>query len=955
VSGRSTVVRGSSVVAGSGRSLLVRGSGRRIVLAGLVAVGMVVLGLLWGCVPALGFAATPSGFGFAAAGGGNGEGGFDGLSVGSSGAAEVQAGAHPKKLTFTFALNSVKGAHGEVLGSAGGELRDLELELPAGLVLNGDAPPRCTRRTLDEEGACAAEYQVGEVTLDTASGGQETSPVFDMVAPGTTAGELAFRADGVDVVAFTSLRTGVLSPAEGGFDLSIFDLPPEGVVGGRITLFGVTPGGAPFLTLPTLCAGPVPFVARADTWQDEASYAEASFLSHETPAGGGGLVGIEGCDHLGFDPSVTVSTDTRDADTAAGLTVNVKSPQEGLLSATGLGSSNIQGTSVLLPEGLVLDPNRAEGLASCPLAESGIGTEGSPSCPATSQVGTLQVSTPILPDTIEGGVYVLPSSPPDLDLLLSGYADGTYLKMVGVVALNEATGRVTLSFPDAPLLPFSDVRVSLSGGAQAALVTPAACGVYVASSDTTPWVTPAVGDAFETGSIEIASEPSGGACVRPLPFSATLTAGSSNDGAGDFASFSMLIERPDGQQRLAAFQFTAPPGLLGMFSSVPVCGEPQASQGACPAGSQVGHAILGAGPGGYPLYLPAPGQPQIPVYLTGPYEGAPYGLAIVVPFLAGPFDLGTKVLRARIEVDPATAQLKVTSDPLPTILKGVPLDLRTIDAVIDRPAFMFNPTDCSPASFQGSASSVEGATVALATPFQVGSCQSLQFTPTLKLSTAAQSSKQNGAALNARISFPESRQGAVLATSQANLQSVKLTLPKQLPARQATLKGACPAATYQANPASCPAASIVGHASASTPVLANPLSGPAYLVSRPGETYPTLNIPLQGSSITLDLQATTAIKKKITTTTFTGIPDVPLSSLELTLPAGPHSLLATNTNPCTTTLTAPTRITAQNGAVINQATKLTTTGCPKTTTKHTHPKHATHTKKAKKATRRRTQ
>ncbi len=588
--------RGLSARGGSGG----RGGLRLAFVWPVVALCVSVVGLSWGCVSALGLGSTPSGFGFES---------FDGLPLNSLGTVEVQAGAHSKELTFAFALDTAKGEHGEVLDSAGGELRDLQLVLPAGLVVNGNGVPACTRRALDEE-ACASEDQVGEVKLELASGGEESSPVFNMVAPDTVPAELAFRVGGVDVVAYTSLRTGVLSPTEGGFDVDIFDLPPRKVVGGQIKLFGVTPGGAPFLTLPTVCAGPVPFVVRADTWQDEASYAEASFLSHETAASGGEPIGIEGCDHLGFAPTVAVSTDTRDADTAAGLTVNVKSPQEGLLSATDLGSSNIQGASVVLPEGLVLDPNRAEGLVSCPLSESGIGTEGPPSCPATSQVGTLEVSTPILPDTIEGGVYVLPSSPPELKLLLSGYADGVYLKMVGVVALNEATGQVTLSFPDAPLLPFSDVKVSLSGGAQAALVTPAVCGVYVAGSDTTPWVTPAVGDAFETSSVEIAAGPAGGACVKPLPFSPTLTAGSSNDGAGGFASFSMLIERPDGQQRLAGFQFTAPPGLLGMFGSVPVCGEPQATQGECSAASQVGHAVLGAGPGATRCSCPPRGSPR---------------------------------------------------------------------------------------------------------------------------------------------------------------------------------------------------------------------------------------------------------------------------------------------------------------------------------------------------------
>jgi hypothetical protein len=894
----------------------------------LLAAGM----LLVGSGSAFAFAPTATGFGFEK---------FDGLSLGADGALDMQAGSHSQELSFTFALNPAKGAGGEVLGSAGGDLRDLTLGLPGGLVVNADAVPSCSRRAFDE-GTCAAEDQVGDVTLQTVSGGvlgEETSRVYNLAPPGTALGEFAFKVGGADVLGFMSLRTGALSPAEGGIDLDILDLPPRQIVGGRITLFGVVGGGA-LLTLPTVCGEPIPFALSADTWQDEAAYARASFDSHETIAGGGEPVGVGGCGGLNFAPQVSVSAETTDADTASGVTVDVQYPQEGLLAPGGLGSSDIQDASVLLPEGMTLDPDRAEGLVSCPLAQSGFGTEGPPSCPGTSQVGTVAISTPLLTSTLEGGVYALPSSPPDLDLLISGSADGVHLKLLGVVALNETTGQVTLSLPQAPLLPIGELRLSLSGGGDAALVTPRACGVYVAGSDLTPWATPSVADALATSGIQIVHGPEGGPCAFPPPFTPTLTAGTSNDGAGGFASLSFLLSRPDGQQRVSSFQFKAPPGLSAVLSSVPLCGEPQASQGACPAASQVGHAVLGAGPGAYPLFLPGPGQPQIPIYLTGPYKGAPYGLAIVVPFLAGPYDLGTRVVRARIEVDPHTAQLTISSDPLPTILDGVPLDLRTLYAILDRPGFVFNPTDCGAFSFQGAASSVEGASLPISTPFQVGSCQSLRFTPTLELSTAAKTSPKEGASLTAKIVYPESREGNVLATNQANLQSVRLQLPKQLPSRLATLEQACTEAQFNADPAGCPAASLAGHASAVTPVLSTPLSGPAYLVSHAGEAYPSVIVVLQGAGLTFDLDATTTIdKSKLTAVTFTALPDIPISSFELTLPEGPHSALAANGSLCKSALTASTELVAHNGAVISRAAKLTVEGCPRATVKH-RKKHA---------------
>ncbi len=926
----------------SGRSI------RRALPAGLLALCALLVVSLCGPASVFAFPATPSGFGFRGEGKGlNGEGGFNG-SLGENGEGEMQAGSHPGALSFSFGLNLQRGQFGEALGSAGGDLRDLTLSLPVGLVVNADAVGRCTRRELDE-GTCGD--QVGEVALETVSAGvpgEERSAVYNMVPPGSAPAELAFRFAGADVLAYISLRTGALSPAEGGIDLDVLDLPDlpsKRIVGGRITLFG-----GPFLTLPTACGEPLGFAVSANTWQDEAQYAEASFLSHEAPGSGGGLIGVGGCNRLRFAPTVSVSTETEDADTATGLTLDVKAPPEGLLVGGQLGPSDIQDATVVLPEGLVFDPVRAEGLVSCPLAQSGLGGEGPPSCPGTSQVGTVQISTPMLPDTLEGGVYALPSSPPDLQLLLSGSADGVNMKLRGVVALDEATGRVTLSFPQAPLLPISELRVSLSGGGQAALVTPRACGVYTASSDLTPWATPGVLDVLETSSIEVTRGPGGGACVFPPPFTPSLTAGSSNDGAGGFASLSILLARPDGQQRLSGFQVKAPPGVLGMIGSVPLCGEGQAAQGACPAASQVGHAVLGMGPGGYPLFLPGPGQAQIPIYLTGPYEGAPYGLAVVVPFIAGPYDLGARVLRARIEVDPHTAQLTITTDALPTILDGVPLDLRTLYAVLDRPGFIFNPTDCGASSFQGTASSVEGATVAISTPFGVGSCQSLKFTPSLALSTSAKTSKQQGASLQATISYPPDREGTVLASNQSNLRGVKLQLPKQLPSRQATLRQACAAGVFEADPAGCPAASLVGHASAATPILGAPLSGPAYLVAHTGETYPSLNIVLQGGGLTLDLDATTSISKnQVTTVAFTVLPDVPISSLELVLPEGPHSAFAANGSLCKGALTAPTELAAHNGAVIDQATKLTVSGCPKAKrAKHRRERHKQKAKRRRK-------
>ena len=437
-------------------------------------------------------------------------------------------------------------------------------------------------------------------------------------------------------------------------------------------------------------------------------------------------------------------------------------------------------------------------------------------------------------------MYVLQSDPPNLKLLVAASGEGVNLKLVGDVHLDEATGRLTTTFSETPELPFTDFKLSFSGGAQAALATPTRCGSYLTASDFTPWSSPFVPHVFPSSEFLVSSGPRGSSCPAGgrLPFAPALTAGSTTDQAGGFTDFSLLLTREDGQQRIGSLQFKTPEGLLGMISKVPLCPEVQANAGTCAVASQIGHTVIEAGPGPYPLVVPEPGQPPAPIYLTGGYKGAPYGLSIVVPLRVGPFTLQTQVVRAKIEVDPITTQLTVTTDPLPTIIDGIPADLRAINAVIDRPGFMFNPTGCEPSSFSGTATSTEGASVPIGSHFQMGSCRALKFKPNFKVSTSGKTSRKNGASLDAKILYPTGELGDNQASSQSNVKMVKVDLPKQLPSRLTTLQKACPSATFQANPASCPEDSRVGSATAITPVLPVQLTGPAYFVSYGGRSSP---------------------------------------------------------------------------------------------------------------------
>jgi uncharacterized repeat protein (TIGR01451 family) len=915
---------------------------------------------------------TPAPFGFQ---------NTDGWFSNADGTIDTQAGSHPYEFTYNFDMNTARSSRGG-LNPAGGQPRNLTVNLPPGFVGNPTAVPQCTRQELEEE-TCSPSSQVGTVIANAKTGElvpfRVSLPVYNMVPPSGLPAQFALELFGV----FVYLDAGVRSGGDYGITVHNNNLPQEQVMDGRVTFWGepadpshdedrfstvmtgngfacVTgcPSGGPhvpFLTLPTSCAGgPQSYTASADAWETE-GFGEASFLSHDSNAIPSG---VTGCDQLGFAPTITVSPDTSAADTPAGLTVDVRAPQEGLVTPGNLATSDIKDTTVTLPAGFVINPGQAAGLQACQANQDALTTPtekaegkedtGPVQCPNASKVGEDEIETPLLAKPLKGVVYVLQSNPPELKLLVTASGEGVNLKLVGVVHLNESTGQLTTTFSETPELPFTDFKLSFSGGAQAALDTPTRCGEYTTTSDFTPWSTPTVADVFPSSGFQISSGPDGSACPSSsLPFGPSLNAGATTDQAGAFTGFSLLLRSGDGQQRIEKLQFKAPEGLSGMLSAVPLCPEPQAAQGTCSAASQIGHSTVASGPGPYPLTVPQPGDPESPIYLTGPYNGrgacnvseagcAPFGLTIVTHVIVGPFNLGNVITRAKIEVDRHTAQITVTTDALPQVIDGVPTDLRLVDAEIDRPGFMFNPTNCNASAFSGTATGTPppgaggpGASAPLSDRFQVLSCQSLKFAPSFKVSTSGKTSKARGASLTAKIVYPSTPPGAQ-ATNYANIARAKVDLPKQLPSRLTTLQKACTNAQFEANPAGCPAASVIGHARVITPLLPVPVEGPAYFVSHGGEAFPSLIMVLQGYGVRVDLIGTTFISKAgITSSTFKTTPDVPLTSFELTLPQGKFSALAANGNLCTSKLAMPTEFVAQNGAKINESTKISVTGCAK--------------------------
>jgi hypothetical protein len=440
--------------------------------------------------------------------------------------------------------------------------------------------------------------------------------------------------------------------------------------------------------------------------------------------------------------------------------------------------------------------------------------------------------------------------------------------------------------------------------------------------------------------------------------------------AGAYSPLQLALGRADQDEFLNGLELHTPPGLLGKLTGVPLCKEPQAAEGTCGQASLIGHIQVLTGPGADP-FLVTGGQ----VFLTEGYKGAPFGLSIVVPAVAGPYTLsgttgkGTVVVRASINLDPATAALTVKTDRFPTILDGIPLQLRVVDTTIDRPGFTFNPTSCAKTAVTAGVSSSEGATGNVSSPFQVTNCAALKFEPKVAISTSGKTSKANGASLTYKVTYPNVPQG-----TDANIHYVKVELPSELPSRLTTLQKACTQGTFKANPAGCPRESVIGHAKAVVPNIPVPLEGPVYFVSNGGEAFPNLVIVLQGYGVTIDLIGDTLIKNGVTSTTFNQVPDNPLTSFEINLPEGPYSALAANGNLCkptvsktvkkkvrvqvngrmrtvtrkvkeqvATALRIPSDYIAQNGAVYKANVPVSVTGCAKA-----KPAKKKHVKKRKK-------
>ncbi len=811
-------------------------------------------------------------------------------------------------------------------------------------------------------------------------------PVFNLETQAGEPARFGFVAEHVPVILDTHVRTGSESGAAGGGDYGVevsvsYATQLAQLLGSEVTLWGVpgderhdpsrgwacvaegrwvnhqVPCGPPksrvssaFLTLPTSCTSPLSTSVDGESWpfkkSDENGLGRISSLgaTYDFPTG------FEGCGALPFSPSIRLKPTSNEANTPTGLEVDVHAPQQGTLDGQGRAESAVKATTVTLPEGVQLNPSAANGLEACSEQQIGYQGEGktdpyspgasepprfSPTpanCPPASKVGTVKVKTPLLKKELEGAVYLAAQNANPFGSLVALYIaaedpeSGVRVKIAGEAKLDGVTGQITSTFVNTPQVPFEDFTVNFNSGPRASVTTPPLCGTYTTGASFTPWSTGvAQPSSSEPGEFTIGSGPGGSGCANPQPFAPAFTAGSTNLQAGAFTPFTLTIGRPDADQPLKKVSVTLPAGAAAMLASTTPCPEPQASNGTCGPDSLIGYATAVSGLGPDP-YTVNGGR----VYITGPYAGAPFGLSIVTPAVAGPFNLGNVVVRSTINVNPSTAVVTIGST-LPTIVQGVgmpssgiPLALKQINVVVDRPGFEFNPTNCTPMAVTGTLGGAAGASATVPTPFQVANCSKLAFSPKLTASTQGNSSKANGASLVVKVTSTP---------GQANIAKTALILPIALPSRLTTIQKACVDSVFEGNPAACPEGSNIGTATVHTPVLKSPLTGPAYLVSHGGAAFPDVEFVLQGEGITLILDGQTNIKKGITSSTFNAVPDAPVTTFETTLPEGPHSALTANVpaakkySLCGAKLVMPTTITGQNGAVIKQETKIPVSGC----------------------------
>jgi len=875
----------------------------------------------------------------------------------------TQAGGHPDLQVAFSLLNAGKQQQEGVNTPCDCEnARLITVHAPQGVVGDPHATPQCTTSEFALE-ACPTDSQVGVIAVQ--AGVSYIRPVYNLVPREGEAGLLGFMVIGqIQIFESFSARTnsdygletkiaipdllpldyadqilwGV--PADPSHDVLRLnertlntrlcdenDVPatpnrdeetaaPTGPAT-AVKICGLPPnvGGPsnsppkPFIENPTACDEPL------QAGIDVLGY-DGSLNSNSAP-----YPSTTGCDQLSFNPSLAARPGSKATDSPSGLDVELTVTQ--YESPTVPSPSEIRATEMVLPEGFSINSNAADGKTSCADAEASFGTTDAAHCPDASKIGTLNIETALLPGPLPGYLYLgQPLAGDRYRVFLVADGFNVHVKLAGRAVLDPQSGQIRVIFEDLPETPFQKFSLHIFGSERGVLATPTHCGTYAITTTFTPWDA-VLGQQTSRTFFDVSEGPSGESCPGGgRPFNPGFEAASEGNTAGTHSPFSLRLTRKDGDQFLSALNVKTPPGFAATLKGVPYCPEAaikaiassaysgvnELNNPTCPKASQVGEVFGGAGAGSRPFY--APGK----AYLAGPYKGAPLSLVVVVPAVSGPYDLGNIVVRNALYVDPESAQVSAVSDPLPQIVEGVPLRVRSVLVKLNKPDFTLNPTNCEAHQVNASLRGAEGGSSSASAHFQVANCAKLGFAPKLFLKLKGGTRRAGHPALTGTLKMPQ---------GGANISKLIVALPHSEFLDQSNIGTVCTRVQFAAH--SCPAASIYGQASAITPLLDQPLSGPVYLRSS-NHLLPDLAIALKGPP---SQPIEVVVPGKVDTgpsggirTSFEAVPDAQVSSFTLQMQGGKKGLLENSTDICRNPQAAEVKATGQNGRRTNLSVPL---------------------------------
>jgi hypothetical protein len=914
---------------------------------------------------------------------------FDLTFTNKDGSTVTQAGSHPFAVTNTLHFNTVSDAAGFEYPDE--MVKDLTVALPEGMVGDPGAVPRCASAdfiNFDQETKlpkCSNSAAVGTIIVKAIDGIEATpvfisAPVYNLIPPPGVVQKLGFIAYGVPVaIEFTvnpnppynieaklrdiaqaipllgSVLTVWGNPASPAHDKERGSCIFVNLGGEKLETTGescpTNVAEAPFITVPRACEGPLAIGYEGDSWQTPGAWTLPAFIETHSNTTPPNPQGFTGCSRLGFSPSISAQPTTRAAESPTGLDFSLDVHDEGLSNPSGLAQSDIRKSVVTLPEGFTVNPSIAEGLEVCTQAQLDRETtfsEAGAGCPNASKIGTVEVETPLLDENVNGSLYQ--AAPYDnpfnslvaLYIVIKNPVLGIKVVQPLKVETDPVTGRLTTIADEMPQLPFSHFNLHFREGARSPLASPPKCGTY--NAEATLYPSSGGPPVHTTSAFSIISGPESQPCPSGglPPFKPGLIAGSINNAAGRFSPFNVRLFRTDSEQEITHFSIKLPPGITAKLAGVPYCsnaqiaaakartgphgGAEELNNPSCPAVSEIGRTLVGGGVGSALAY--APGK----IYLAGPYHGSNLSIVAITAGIVGPFDIGTVVVREALKIDPETAEAFVDatgSDPIPHIIKGIPVHLRDIRVYVDRPNFVLNPTDCSRTSTASTVlgsgldfgSEADDRPTTVSTPYQAADCAALPFKPKLSLRLKGGTRRGAHPAFTAKLKMN--------GIGEAGIARAEVTLPKSEFIENAHFQTICTRVQFKAgagNGTQCPARSIYGKARAVTPILGEPLTGPVFLRSSEHQ-LPDLVVALHNSQVDFDLVGHVDSVKGRLRNTFEAAPDAPVSSFVLEMKGGSKGLFVNSTNLCRGTHTAEANFDGQNGKSWDKKPELVPSGC----------------------------